>query len=579
MRNQAINEPLEKRPLIAMIGDQHADFQKPIVACLNRHLAKAGFGLVYVCGGSLKPTADWDENETPTRNAIYPLVRNFPVAGFVILTASIGNHANARQLAHFVRQFTHRPVVCYGASVPRVASVQIDYYTMMGRLMEYMTADTRRQRFVFLRGAPENPRSLTLERAFRDALTHRQISVEEDLFLDGNFQASDAYNAMDSLLQRTRDIDAVVAASDEMAQAAIQALASHGLRVPDYVVVSGFHNTLAASTSLPPITTVHCSDDSMSALVTASLKSQIMSGEYVSDSSKVLHPPARLIIRASTEPPEDTETVGALMDVFDAVQFRTALLHGMSNLRSPVGLIVEEVIDDIVSMLVNSTPFVNSRLEAALKRLHFQPMDIYWWRHMHGQITANLALHGCEGQSTDALARAAVILGRIHETVWNVESSTIVVQERHQYISQRFNASLMQVSCVEELIAALDEISIHCGTQTGFVCVLEQPGEQPGEFSNVLYQRPKGVLGEADTDRFPTADMLPGDFLSTTFAGPLILEPLCIGNSHLGYLVLDLSGDAFCTQAEITTLSDYIGNALWRLLNKQRTLTELPDLH
>ena len=578
MRNRPINERPEKRPLIAMIGDQHADFQKPIVACLNRHLAKAGFGLVYVCGGSLKPTADWDENETPTRNAIYALARNFPVAGFVILTASIGDHANARQLAHFVRQFTHRPVVCYGASVPRVASVQIDYYTMMSRLMEYMTADTRRQHFVFLRGAPENPRSLTLERAFRDALTHRQIPVEEDLILDGNFQASDAYNAMDSLLQRTRDIDAVVAASDEMAQAAIQALASHGLRVPDYVIVSGFHNTLAASTSLPPITTVHCSDDSMSALVTASLKSQIMSGEYVSDSSKVLNPPARIIVRASTEPPEESETVDNLAHVFDAVQFRTALLHGMSNLRSPVGLIVEEVIDDIVSMLVNGTPFVNSRLDAALKTLHFQPMDLYWWRHMHGQITANLALHGCEGQSSDALTRAAVILGRIHETIWHVESSATVIQERHHHVSQRFNASLMQVSCLEELIAALDDISIHCGTETGFVCVHEQPGDQPAEFSKVLYQRPNGILKEAGTDRFPSADMLPEGFLSTAFAGPLILEPLCIGNSYLGYLVLDLSGDAFCSQAEITSLSDYIGNTLWRLLNKQGTLWNSPDL-
>lgn len=579
MRSQTINEPSEKRPLIAMIGDQHADFQKPIVACLNRHLAKAGFGLVYVCGGALKPGADWDEDDTPTRNAIYPLARNFPVAGFVILTASIGHHANARQLAHFVRQFTHRPVVCYGSSVPRVASVQIDYYTMMGRLMEYMTADTRRRRFVFLRGAPQNPRSLTLERAFRDSLTHRQIPVDEDLFLDGNFQASDAYNAMDTLLQRTRDIDAVVAASDEMAQAAIQALASHGLRVPDYVVVSGFHNTLAASTSLPPITTVHCSDDSMSALVTASLKSQIMSGDFVSDSSKVLHPPARLIIRASTEPPEDAEAVSALMHVFDAVEFRTALLHGMSSLRGPAGLIMEEIIDDIVSMLVNSTPFVSSRLEAALKRLQFQPTDIYWWRHMHRQITANLALHGCEGQSTDALSRAAVILGKIHETVWNVESSTTVIQERHQYISQRFNASLMQVSCVEELIAALDEISIHCGSETGFLCVHEQAGEQPGEFSTVLYQRPKGILGETDTAHFPSADILPGDFLSSAFTGPLILEPLCIGNSHLGYLVLGLSGDAFCSRAEITTLSDYIGNALWRLLCNEGTQSSLPDLH
>ncbi|MGQ7844358.1 LacI family DNA-binding transcriptional regulator [Granulosicoccus sp. 3-233] len=562
-----------------MLGDQHAGFQQPIVACLNRHLAKAGFDLIYVCGGSLKPAADWDENEKITRNAIYPLVRNFPVAGFVILTASIGEHANARALAHFVRQFSHRPVVCYGSSVPRIASVQIDYYTMMGRLMEYMTADPRRKRFVFLRGAPENPRSLTQERAFRDALTHRQLPVVEELFVNGNFQATDAYKAMKRLLQHTCEFDAVIAASDDMAQAAIHALASHGLRVPEDVIVSGFHNTLAASSSLTPITTVHCTEDSMSALVTASLRSQIVSGEYISDNSRVLHPPARLIIRASTESPEDSEPVIAASHAFDAVKFRAALLHSMSSLRHPAELLAEDIIDDIVSMLVNGTPFTGSRLALALKAMQLQPSDTYWWRHMHRQITANLERHGSEGQSSDALSRAAVILGKIHETIWNVECSASVRKERHKDISQRFKASLTRVSCQRGLVAALDELSEHCNSEGAFLCLYENVGEQPDEFARVIFQRKRGTRSETQSDRFRSADLLPGDFLHSGFTGPLLLEPLCIGNTHLGFLVLDLSGDEFCDQALVTELSDYLCCAIWRLQHEGRsTPSPLPDM-
>lgn len=560
-----IDESLEQRPLIAMLGDQHAELQKPMVACLNRHLSKAGFGLVYVNGGALKPSADWNESERHVRNAILGLVRNSPVAGFVILTASIGGHANARQLAHLVRQFSHRPVVCYGTSVPRIASVHIDHYTMMGRLMEYMTTDPARRRFVFIRGEMENPRSLTLERAFRDALTHRQIPVDEALFLNGNFQASDTYNAVDTLLCQTREIDAIVAASDEMAQAAIHALASHALHVPRDVIVSGFHNTLASSASLPPITTVHCSEDSMSALVVASLRSQIVSGDYVSDNNKALTPPARLIIRASTEPAEDTESLDAGPTAFDAAEFRTTLLHNLGNLKNPSGMNVEDVIDDIVSMLVNDTPLYNTRLASALDILDLHPADSYWWRHLHRQLTANLQRHGSEGQSSNALSRAAVILGKIHETVWKAENSVKGAQARHLDVAHRFQSRLMNVSSAEELIAAMDEVSSHCGSRTGFLCVYENAGEQPAEFARVLYQRPKAVLGEAADHGFPSAELLPGNFMQSAFPGPLLLEPLCIGKTHLGYLVLDICGDEFCSQAEITALSDYIGNALWRL--------------
>lgn len=549
-----------------MIGDQLADFQKPIVACLNRHLHKAGFGLLYISGGALKPTADWDENTPLARNAIYPLTRNFPVEGFIILTASIGNHANARQLAHFVKQFTHRPVVCYGSSVPRVASVQIDNYSMMSRLMEHMTADPARQRFVFIRGFPDSPRSLAQERAFRDALTHRQIPVDEALFINGNFRAADAYYALDTLLQHTRDIDAVVAANDEMAQTAIHALASHGLRVPEDVIVSGFYNSLTASTSLPPISTVHCTDDSMAALATASLQSQIISGDYVSSNSKVLHPPARLILRASTEAPLDKPLTDDVEHVFDAAECRQTLLHCMSNLRTPPALLVEDVVDDVVSMLVNGTPYSNTRLEAALHNLHYRPGDVFWWRHLHRQITAHLESCGSEGQSSDALSRAAIILGKIHETVWSVENALSIINDRYTETAQRFRTNLMQVSGIDDLIAAMNEISVHCGSKTTFICVYEHTSGQPDDFAKVIFQRPDNILGEAGNDRFPSAEILPGHFLNSDFPGPLVLEPLCVGSTHLGYLILDMSSEEYRNQSNIAALSDFIANALWRVL-------------
>lgn len=561
------------RPLIAVIGDTFSDSLKPLLACLNRHLTQSGFGMLYICGGPLKPSADWSDNASLPRNGIYSLTQTMPVAGYVVVSGCIGHHANARQLAYFVRQYTHRPVVCLGSAIPGIASVQVDNYTMMSRMMDYLITNRQRSRFVFIRGFPDNPRSLSQERAFRDALTHRYMSVDEELILDGNFQTSVSYQALDQLLQKRRDIDAVVAANDDMAQAAIHALSRHGLRVPEDVIVTGFYNSPAASTSLPPISTVNCSNDSMATLVTASLLSQIETGDYLCSGNNVLHPPANLVIRASTESGLDIGRHTGVSPVFDASDFRSRLLHAMSSLQTSSSVLVEDIVNDIVSMLVNDTPYNGSRLETALQRLHEEPSELYWWRNLHRQFTASLEGQGSEGQSPDALSRAARILGRIHESIWTIESSMNLICERYREYTQRFRADLMMVSTMDGLLQAMERIGDYCGSRYTFICVYKKCTSKPHAQARVLYQRPAGILGEPEDQLFASSDILPGKFLNTNLPGPMVMEPLCVGRLQLGYLILDMSDEQYRNQADMSAVCDFLANALWHILSTDQDLT------
>jgi DNA-binding LacI/PurR family transcriptional regulator len=73
----------------------------------------------------------------------------------------------------------------------------------------------------------------------------------------GDFSEESGADAMQWLLDRFPDLDAVFAASDMMAAGAMRVLRGHGLRVPQDVAVIGFDDSVIARHTEPPLTSVH----------------------------------------------------------------------------------------------------------------------------------------------------------------------------------------------------------------------------------------------------------------------------------------------------------------------------------
>lgn len=81
---------------------------------------------------------------------------------------------------------------------------------------------------------------------YTDAMYMAGIAPKESLIVSGEFTAAGAYEAMKTLLQQ--NVDAVFVASDQMAFAALEAIAEAGKRVPEDVAVVGFDDTPQAET-------------------------------------------------------------------------------------------------------------------------------------------------------------------------------------------------------------------------------------------------------------------------------------------------------------------------------------------
>lgn len=124
----------------------------------------------------------------------------------------------------------------------------------------------------------------------------RDAALPDDAVEVGDFTASGGAAAMDRLLERHPDLDAVFVASDLMATGALTAVAAHGRRVPEDLLLAGFDDSELGRHTRPSLTTVTNPGDELGRRA-ARLLLQVLEGTSVPDHELV---PAELVPRAST---------------------------------------------------------------------------------------------------------------------------------------------------------------------------------------------------------------------------------------------------------------------------------------
>ena len=132
---------------------------------------------------------------------------------------------------------------------------------------------------------------------YREALRRAGLDAPDDLVAHGHFSEDGGRVAMEDLLARHGDIDAVFAASDPMAFGAMRAIREAGRRIPEDIAVVGFDGSPAAAGSEPPLTTVDQPAEAMGRHMARLLLASI-EGRPVAQPAVILVPD--LVVRAST---------------------------------------------------------------------------------------------------------------------------------------------------------------------------------------------------------------------------------------------------------------------------------------
>ncbi|MFE1320221.1 LacI family DNA-binding transcriptional regulator [Kitasatospora phosalacinea] len=209
----------------------------------------------------------------------------------VLLTSLHGNDPMPRQLEE-----SGIPTVVIGAPLgfDPAYCVDVDNRDGARRAVRHLAQQGRR-RIATVTGPQDTRAGLQRLQGFHDALADAGLPAGP--VAHGDFSADSGVHAMQELLRRDPELDAVFAASDSMAIGAMRVLKEQGRRVPEDVAVVGFDDSPIATHTDPPLTSVHQPLEKMGREMTRMLIARI-NGEAVARPTVVFEP--QLVVRDST---------------------------------------------------------------------------------------------------------------------------------------------------------------------------------------------------------------------------------------------------------------------------------------
>jgi len=208
--------------------------------------------LLTVYAGALGDPRLWSVDE----NSVFDLMHPDCVDGLVLISSCLASLFGLDSVHHLAHLHRSLPLCSIGIALPGVPSVVIDNRGGMEAVLEHLIREHGCRRPAFVAGAAGNPEAEVRFGAYLDVLSRHDLPFDPALVVDGNFTNRDGQAAMEQLLAREVEFDAVAAASDNMAFGAMAVLRKHGRRVPLELPVTGFDDVQMARLDSPPLTTV-----------------------------------------------------------------------------------------------------------------------------------------------------------------------------------------------------------------------------------------------------------------------------------------------------------------------------------
>jgi DNA-binding LacI/PurR family transcriptional regulator len=138
---------------------------------------------------------------------------------------------------------------------PGVTTISVDNYAGGVLVTRHLFAQGCR-RIDHISGPMEWWEARQHRQAWQEALQEAGIDVEDFHWQEGNWSSASGEVAFEQLLESYPQMDAVFAANDQMALAAMHIAARRGLRVPEDLAVVGYDNFDESAYFMPSLTTI-----------------------------------------------------------------------------------------------------------------------------------------------------------------------------------------------------------------------------------------------------------------------------------------------------------------------------------
>jgi phosphoserine phosphatase RsbU/P len=238
--------------IVDWLGDP---YQATICEGIEQGAAHAGANLLIFVGGPLPASA----RPGAPRHHVYELAGRHNLDGLIVLSSTLCHEVGLSGIRSFCEQFAGLPLCSVGLPLPDAPSVTVDNESGMSHVVRHLVEQHAAKRIAFISGPAANAESETRVAAYRSVLQQHGLPADEQLLLPGTFMMDSGALAVRTLAKRfgprLEQLDAIVAANDNMAIGAIDELASLGIAVPDRIAVVGFDDIEEARLTEPSLTT------------------------------------------------------------------------------------------------------------------------------------------------------------------------------------------------------------------------------------------------------------------------------------------------------------------------------------
>lgn len=242
-----------QRPLIGLLANKLVDpYQSGIWAGLEAQARESGCDLLIFSGGEL---GSLDPAEQ-MRNEAFRLATEADADALILLAPVMMNDLTEDEASAFIQDLPGIPVVVAGMDIPGIPAVLVDNAAGMSAMAEHMVGFHGCRRPLFLGGAIRNPEAMARRSAFQSVLRRHKLDLDPMLDQVADWDFHQARERVLTLLDADIAFDAVVAANDEMALGAMDALKERGKRIPEDVLISGFDDMEEARFSEPGLSSV-----------------------------------------------------------------------------------------------------------------------------------------------------------------------------------------------------------------------------------------------------------------------------------------------------------------------------------
>ena len=247
--------PVSERKTIGVFASQVGRaWGTEFVAGITAAAEANNVNLVHFIGGRLSPQVSPDTSKTSF--GLYDLARTEQFDG-LIMTADVAYGTSPDELKMFTGAFGKIPIVTQSVALDGASMFTPDNGEGMRAAVRHLIEEHGYKRIAFICGIKGQVDAEQRFQAYKDELKAHELRYDEDLVVDGDFTPESGREAIFTLLdQRKLRFQAVVAANDQMAFGALEALKQRGLRVPEDVAVTGFDDLREAQVTGVPLTTV-----------------------------------------------------------------------------------------------------------------------------------------------------------------------------------------------------------------------------------------------------------------------------------------------------------------------------------